>query len=99
MTTVTCNADAEGRICLPKCFANTKVIVEQVSESEVRVRMAEAIPDKAAAVPEEEYEFEEERPVKLTQRDQELIADLILNPPPLNDALRKAIQDFKREYE
>ncbi len=92
MTTVTCNADAEGRICLPKCFANATVVVQQVSESEVRVR-------KAETVPEEEYEFEEERMRPLSPRDQEFIANLILNPPKANDALRKAIEKFKKEYE
>jgi hypothetical protein len=34
------STDAEGRICLPKTFANVTVIIDQVSEAELRIRKA-----------------------------------------------------------
>ena len=44
MTTETRTTDAKGRVCLPKAFANSTVIVEHVSDTEVRIRKAKVIP-------------------------------------------------------
>jgi hypothetical protein len=92
MAPITCCTDAEGRLRLPEGFANSTLVVEQVSDTELRIR-------KADVVSEEEQQFEEERWPTLSPRDQEFLAKLILNPPPANDALRKAMEDYRREYE
>jgi hypothetical protein len=44
MAAITRNTDKKGRITLPKGFADHLVIIEQVNESEVRIRKAHAIP-------------------------------------------------------
>ncbi len=38
MDAETRTTDAKGRVCLPKSFANATVIIEQVSDTELRVR-------------------------------------------------------------
>ena len=45
--------DAKARVSLPKSFANTRVVIEEVSDTEVRIR-------KARVIPEGELPFEEE---------------------------------------
>ena len=37
--------DKKGRLCLPRAFANATVIVEQISDTEVRIRKAQVIPE------------------------------------------------------
>ena len=44
MATITRNTDKKGRITLPKDFADHLVIIEQVNDSEIRIRKAHAIP-------------------------------------------------------
>src|SRR5271165_4372905 len=44
------STDAKGRISLPKAFANATVIIDQVSDSEIRIR-------KAIVIPEDEVKF------------------------------------------
>ena len=39
------STDAKGRVSLPKAFANATVIIEQVSENELRIRKARVIPE------------------------------------------------------
>ncbi len=56
MKTETRTTDAKGRVCLPKAFANATVVIEQVSETELRVR-------KARVIPEDEIRFREETPI------------------------------------
>jgi len=43
MPTETRSVDSKARLVLPKSFANATVIVEQVSETEVRVRRARVV--------------------------------------------------------
>jgi hypothetical protein len=38
--TETRSTDAKGRICLPRAFANATVIIDQLSETELRIRKA-----------------------------------------------------------
>jgi hypothetical protein len=45
MGTKTRTTDAKGRICLPKAFANASIIIEQVSETELRLRKIRVVPD------------------------------------------------------
>src|SRR5262249_15815499 len=44
MDTGTRRTDAKGRVCLPKNFANATMIIEQISETELRLRKALVVP-------------------------------------------------------
>lgn len=81
--TQTRTTDAKARISLPKAFANSTVLIEQVSDTEVRIR-------KAKVVPEDEYRFVEESSPPLSDRDRDLFLKLLENPPKPNKALRQA---------
>jgi hypothetical protein len=48
MASITRNTDAKGRVTLPKGFADHLVIIEQIDETEVRIRKAHAIPENEA---------------------------------------------------
>ena len=50
MDVETRSTDSKGRICLPKAFANATVIIDQVTDTEVRIR-------KAVVIPEDEVRF------------------------------------------
>lgn len=75
--------DAKARVTLPQSFAEAKVIVEHVSEGEVRIR-------KAVVIPEDEYRFQEEAGAPLSDRDRDLFLGLLDHPPEPSDALRRA---------
>ena len=45
MAMETRSTDAKGRVSLPKTFANATVIIEQLSENELRIRKARVIPE------------------------------------------------------
>jgi hypothetical protein len=77
------STDAKGRICLPKAFANATVIVERMSETELRIR-------KAVVIPEDEVRFYEEAAVPLSDGDRDRFLDLLDNPPKPNPRLRRA---------
>src|SRR5438477_12749599 len=89
MSTLTRTTDQKGRVSLPKAFANTTVIIEQISETELRIR-------KAQVIPEDELRFSEEMRAPLSDRDRALFLDLLANPPPANEALRKAAAESKK---
>jgi hypothetical protein len=89
MTTITRTTDPKGRVSLPKAFANATVIIEQVSDVELRIR-------KARIVPEDEVRFREESPTVLSKRDWERFLDLLDHPPPPNDYLRQAVAEYGR---
>jgi hypothetical protein len=77
------STDAKGRVCLPKGFANATVIIDQLSETELRVR-------KAVVIPEDEIRFSEGRVSPLSDRDRDRFLELLDNPPKANPALRRA---------
>jgi hypothetical protein len=79
------STDAKGRVSLPKAFANTTVIIEQVSDTEIRIR-------KAVVIPEDEVRFYEETATPLSDRDRDRFLDLLDNPPAANAALKKAVR-------
>jgi hypothetical protein len=83
MVMETRTTDAKGRVSLPKAFANATVIIEQVSESEIRIR-------KAVVIPEDEVRFSEETAAPLSDSDRDRFLDLLDNPPAANDALKRA---------
>lgn len=77
--------DAKGRGTLPKGFANATVIVDQVSETEVRIR-------KAVVIPEDEIPFREEMEMvaPLSDWDRDRFLELLDHPPKANAALKRA---------
>lgn len=81
MTTETLTTDAAARLVLPASFASSTVTVEQISDTELRVRKA---------LPAGDPEFAEETVRRLSDRDRDLFLSLLDNPPPPNDALRTA---------
>ena len=76
------STDAKGRVSLPKAFANATVIIEQVSENELRIR-------KARVIPEDEIRFSEEAPIVLSDRERERFLQALDHPPGPNAALRR----------
>ena len=84
MTILTYTTDEKARITLPKNFANSAVLVEQVSETELRIR-------KARVIPEDDLPFVEEAMAPLSDRDRDMFLALLDNPPPPNDALRRLL--------
>jgi hypothetical protein len=91
MSIETRTTDSKGRITLPRGFANATVIVEEVSPTEVRIR-------KAVVVPEDEIQFYEETMTPLSDRDRARFLELVNNPPPANEALRRAARRFGKSH-
>jgi hypothetical protein len=92
MKTQTRTTDAKARVTLPGAFANSTVIIEQVSETEIRVR-------KARVIPEDEIRFREESTLVLSERDAERFLELLDKPPKPNAALRKAAARHAKNHE
>ena len=86
------STDQKARVTLPKSFANSTVLVEQVSETEVRIR-------KAKVLPMDEIRFYEESLKPLSDRDRDIFLSLLENPPRANKALRQAAARHKRRHE
>jgi hypothetical protein len=84
-------ADSKGRVALPG-FANATLIIEQVDETEYRVRKAKVIPEK------ELHFHEEDFPVRLSERDALRLLDLLENPPAPNKAARAAAKRYMKEH-
>lgn len=91
MTTETRTTDAKARLVLPKSFANATVIVEQISETEVRVR-------RAKVVAEDELPFAEENRSPLSDRDRDQFLKLLADPPAATPALKKAAERRKARH-
>ena len=83
--------DAKARVSLPKSFANATVIVEEISETEVRIR-------KAKVIAEDDIVFAEEVRKPLSDRDRDLFLAMLENPPKANEALKKAIAKHKARH-
>jgi hypothetical protein len=84
VTIITYTTDEKARITLPKNFANSTVLVEQVSDTELRIR-------KGRVIPEDDLPFLEEAMSPLSDRDRDVFLALLDNPPPPNDALRRLL--------
>lgn len=84
MRTETRTTDNKARLVLPKSFANAKVIIEQLSETELRVRRA------AKETADDEFPFAEESPSPLSDRDRDRFLELLANPPAPASALEQA---------
>jgi hypothetical protein len=85
MLTETRTTDAKGRVVLPKSFANATVVIEQVAETEVRVRLARMIPV-------DEIRFVEESTPPLSDCDRDRFLALLDHPPQPNAAVRQAVE-------
>lgn len=81
--TETRTADSKGRVTLPRGFANTPIIIEQISETELRIR-------KAVIIPRDELPFYEESAQPLSDQDRDRFLELLDHPPRPNRALQKA---------
>lgn len=86
---ITRTTDGKGRVSLPRSFANATIIIEQISDTELRIR-------KAQVIPEDELSFREAFATTLTDRDRDLFLNLVDQPPESNQALRKAVTRQKR---
>jgi hypothetical protein len=75
--------DSKGRLVLPKSFANATVILEIISDTEIRLR-------KARVVAEDDLAFTEEAENRLSDRDRDRFLALLGNPPAPSPALKKA---------
>ena len=89
MNLETRSSDAKGRICLPKGFANSTLLVEQVSDTELRIR-------KAVTIPEDEVVFREESMTCLSDHDRDRFLELLDNPPAPNAALKRAMKKYSK---
>ena len=90
MGTQTRTTDAKGRVSLPKGFANATVIIEQVSETELRIR-------KDRVVPEEEIHFPEGTLTVLSDAERDRFLSLLDQPPKPMAALRRAVQKHGKQ--
>ncbi len=79
------STDSRGRISLPKAFANARVIIDQISDTELRIRKAEVILEA-------DVRFREESTAALSDRDRDRFLDLLDNPPVANPALKRAAE-------
>ncbi len=84
MTILTYTTDEKARITLPKNFANSTILVQPVSDTELRIR-------KARVIPEDDLPFIEEAMVPLSDRDRDVFLAILDNPPPPNEALRRLL--------
>jgi Protein of unknown function (DUF1778) len=85
MALATRSTDAKGRGSLPKAFANATVIIERVSENELRIR-------KARVIPEDEIRFSEDVPIVLSDPERERFLQALDQPPKPNAALRRLMK-------
>jgi hypothetical protein len=82
-------ADAQARVTLPAAFAETTVIVEMLSPSEVRIRKVDEPSGDLATLPENSITI-------LSDRDRDRFLELIESPPAANVALREAMNKRRR---
>lgn len=84
-------ADSKGRIALPG-FANATLIIEQIDETEYRVRRARVIPEKDLHFHEEDF------PLQLTAAEGAQVVEALKKPPTPNRAAKRAARRFKERY-
>jgi len=83
--------DKKARVILPSRFANSAVLVEEVSESELRIR-------KAVILPEDEVPFTEMNRSPLADEDRDFVLLLLDAPPEANADLKKAAKQYRRRH-
>jgi hypothetical protein len=77
--------DKKARLVLPARFANSAVLVEEVSETELRIR-------KAVFLPEDEVPFTEMNRSPLSDVDRDFLLSLLADPPPANSELKTILR-------
>ena len=88
MKTITRITDAKARGVLPKSFANTTVILEQPSDTEVRIR-------RAKVVAEDDLLFAEEASTPLSNPNRDHFLSLLAPRQPPTPALKAAATRYK----
>lgn len=84
-------ADNKGRIAIPG-LAGATVLVDQVSETEYRVR-------KAQVIPEDELTLLEEKPIVLSDKDRDIFLAALDRPVKKpNAAMRQAMKKHKARH-
>jgi hypothetical protein len=83
--------DKKARLVLPARFANSAVLVEEVSETELRIR-------KAVFLPEDEIPFTEMNRSPLSDVDRDFLLALLAAPPAANAELKKAAREHRRHH-
>jgi hypothetical protein len=83
--------DKKGRLILPARFANAAVLIEEVSETELRIR-------KAVILPEDEVPFTEEQRPPLADPDRDFLLSLLAAPPKANRTLKKVARENRRRH-
>ncbi len=81
--------DASGRVLLPESFAESTVTVMRISEDEVRIC-------RTSGGTNGDVLFPEETVTVLSNRDRELLLDLLENPPPPTQALIDAFEKYAK---
>jgi len=79
-------ADSKGRVLLSNKLANATLLVDQVSDTEYRVRLAKTIPV-------DEIMFPEETLKPLSDRDRDIFLAILEDTTPPNEALRKLMAE------
>lgn len=88
LITLTRMADADGRIKLPKKFANVKVVVQiqPATMSTLRTRKTS------------KGRFVEESVTRLSDADRDRFLELLDSPPKPNAALKKAMAKYRASH-
>ncbi len=88
-TTLTCTADADARIKLPKKFANAKVVVQ------IQPAKTSVTPTRKGAA---KSRFVEELITRLSDADRDRFLQLLDSPPKPNAALKKAMAKYRASH-
>lgn len=83
--------DKKARLILPARFASSAVLVEEVSETELRIR-------KAVVLPEDDVPFTEMKRLPLPDEDRDFVLSLLAAPPKANAALKKGAKAYRRGH-
>lgn len=83
--------DDKGRVLLSRHFANATVTIEEISDTEIRIRKAVVVPEAALPLMEDHIK-------PLSDRDRDLFLDLLDNPPEPTPALRAAVAGYKKRH-
>lgn len=83
--------DKKARVILPARFASSAVLIEEVSETELRIR-------KAVILPEDQAPFTETQRSPLSDEDRDFVLSLLAAPPKANAALKKAVKQHRRRH-
>ncbi len=87
-TTELRETDDKGRVTLPRGFANSTLLIEQVSDVELVIRKAKVVPLSPAG----QEQFLEERPIILSPEAQQVFFEALMSPPKVKPALQKLMR-------